>query len=103
MFLVVVSNTIRFIRIQEITEGNISIFNKTFNNTFRLFNQAGFQIQRKHVDTEFKPVENTIIDIDITMNYTTSQEYVLFNYWDRLWMVEPVGGYYGEVFKGLLG
>ena len=77
MFLVAISKTIQFIMIQYITESKIHILNKSLNNKFILYNQVGFQIQRINVYTEFKPMEDTFEDIDITINYVTSQEHVL--------------------------
>ena len=56
MFLVTISKTVKFITIQDITESKIPIFNKSFENTFRVYNQAGLQIQMIHVDPEFKPM-----------------------------------------------
>ena len=54
----------------------IPILNRKFDNTFILYIQVGFQIERIHVDPEFKPMEDTFKDIDITINYAISQENV---------------------------
>ena len=62
--------------IQDITDRNIPILNKWFDNTFRIYNQSGFQIQIIYVDTEFKPMEDIFKYFYITMNYTTAQEHV---------------------------
>ena len=42
MFLVTVFKTIKFITIQDITESKIPIFNKAFDNKFRVYNQSRF-------------------------------------------------------------
>ena len=42
MFLVSISNTIKFIMIQKITERKIPILNKVFDNTFVVYNHAVF-------------------------------------------------------------
>ena len=76
MFLIAISKKIKFITIQAIKDKRIPISNKAFDNTFRVYNQPGLQIQRLHVDTEFKPMEDTFKDIDITINYAISQENV---------------------------
>ena len=47
---------IKFIAIQDIIDGNFLILNKSFDNTFRVYNQSVLQIQRIHVDTRFKPM-----------------------------------------------
>ena len=54
MFLVTISKKIRFITIQEITDRKMTILNKEFDNTFRVYNQAVAQIQIIHVDHNFK-------------------------------------------------
>ena len=56
IFLVNISKNIKFITIQDITDRNITISNKEFDNTSRVYNQAVFQIQGIHVDPEFKPM-----------------------------------------------
>ena len=56
MFLIDISKKIKFITIQDITDRNITISNKEFDNTSRVYNQAVFQIQGIHVDPEFKPM-----------------------------------------------
>ena len=67
---------IKVITIQYITDRKISILNKEFDNTFRVYNQAGLQIQTINGDTKLKPVEDTSKDIDIIMNSETAQEHV---------------------------
>ena len=54
----------------------IPILNKLFDNKLIAYNQSGLQIQRIHVNPEFKPTEDTFKEIDIIMNYETLQEYV---------------------------
>ena len=76
MFLITISNTIKFIAIQDITESEIHVLNKVFDNKFRIYNQAGFKIQRIHVDPELKPMLYIFEDIDTIMNYATSLEHV---------------------------
>ena len=76
IFLTNICKTIKLIAIQDITEIKIHILSKSFDNKFRAYNKAGFKIKRIHVDTEFKPVEDTFKDIDIIMNYSTVQEHV---------------------------
>ena len=56
------------------SQSNIS--NKSFDNKFRVYNQARLQIQRIHVDNEFKPIEVTFKEIYITINYETDQGHV---------------------------
>ena len=56
MFLIDISKKIKFITIQDITDRKITISNKEFDNTSRVYNQAVFQIQVIHVDPEFKPM-----------------------------------------------
>ena len=41
MFLVTVPNKVKSIMIQEITDMNITILNKSFDNTFRVYNEKG--------------------------------------------------------------
>ena len=76
IFLVTISKTIKFITIQDITERKISILNKSFDNKFRVYYQAWFQIQMVHLDPKFKPMVDKFKDIDITMDYATAQEHV---------------------------
>ena len=45
----------------------IPIVYKEFDNKFIVYNQSGFQIQRIHVDPEFKPMEDTLKYIDTTI------------------------------------
>ena len=59
--------------IQQITDRKIPILKKVFDNTFRVYNQSGFQIQIIHVYPEYKKMEDTFKDIDITVNYETPQ------------------------------
>ena len=59
-----------------VVKSDKGIINKEFDNSFRVYNQSGFHIQRIHVDPEFKPIEDTFKDIDITINYSTAQENV---------------------------
>ena len=68
---VVISTTIKFIEIQDITESKIPILNKAFDSTLIVYNQSGLQIQIIRVYTEFKPMEGTFKDIDIMINYAT--------------------------------
>ena len=72
IFLITISKAIKSITIQEITERKIPVLNKSFDNKFRVYNQAGFQIQRIHVDPEFKQMEDKFKDIDSMMNYATA-------------------------------
>ena len=76
IFLATTSNTIKLITIQDITDRKINILNKSFDNVFRVYNQAGFLIQRIHVDPDFKPMVDIFKDIYITMSYATLQEHV---------------------------
>ena len=62
--------------IQEITERKIPILNKTFDNIFIVYNQAGLKIQRIYVFPEFKQMADTFKEIDITMNYAIAQGHV---------------------------
>ena len=71
MFLITTSKRIKLIKIQDITDKKIPILNKAFDKKFRVYNQAGSQIQRIHVDPEFKPTEDTFKSIDIKMNDAT--------------------------------
>ena len=62
--------------IQYIIDRKIPILNKSFQNTFKEYNKAGFQIQTINLYPEFKPMEDTFKDIGFTMNYATAKEYV---------------------------
>ena len=73
MFHVTISNKIKFVIIQEITDRNIPILNKAFLNTSRVYNKSGLKIQKIHVNPEVKPMEEISKDIDITINYATAQ------------------------------
>ena len=57
IFLITISKKIKFITTQEIKDRNITILNKSFDNKLRVYNQSGLQIQRIHVDPEFKTTE----------------------------------------------
>ena len=72
IFLITISKAIKSITIQEITERKIPVLNESFDNKFRVYNQAGFQIRRIHVDPEFKQMEDKFKDIDSMMNYATA-------------------------------
>ena len=54
----------------------IPTVNKEFDNTFIVYNQSGFQIQRIHVDPEFKPMEDVFKYIYIINNNVTSQSHM---------------------------
>ena len=54
MFRVAISKTIELFMIKGIIDSKISILNKSFGNTIRVYNQAEFQIQRVRVDLGFK-------------------------------------------------
>ena len=49
IFIVDISNIIRFTTIQNITDKNIPLLNRACDNTFRVYNQPGFQNKRIHV------------------------------------------------------
>ena len=72
IFLITISKRIKFITIQDIIERKIPILNKASENTFRVYNQSGLQIQRIHADPKFKTMEYTFKYIDIMINYATS-------------------------------
>ena len=71
-----ISNRIKSVTTQDITYRKITILNKEFDNTLIIYNQTGLQTQTIHEDTEFKPTEDTIKEIYITVSYTTEQEHV---------------------------
>ena len=72
-----ISNRIKSVTTQDITDRKICILNKEFDNTLIIYNQTGLQIQTIHEDTEFKPTEDTLKDIAIKVNYATVQENVI--------------------------
>ena len=76
IFLVTVSKNIKFITIKCIPSQSKSLLCEAFDQTFRVYNKAGFRIDTIYVDPEFKVLEHVFIDNDITMNYATAQEHV---------------------------
>ena len=77
IFLLTTSKKIKLIEIQEITYRKIPLLNKAYDNTLRVYNQAGLNIQGINADPEFKPTEDTLKDIAIKVNYATVQENVI--------------------------
>ena len=76
IFLVMVSKNIKFITIQCILTRSKSLVCKAFDQTFRVYNKAGFKIDTIYVDPEFKVLKYVFINNDITMNYATAQGHV---------------------------
>ena len=66
----------KFVTLQYVTEREITILDKAFDNTFRVWNQAGFNIQIINVDPGFEKMGDTFKDIGITMNYATAHKHV---------------------------
>ena len=48
-----------------------------FNNIFKIYNQANFQIKIIHADPEFKALKDDFMDIDIELNWASAQEHIL--------------------------
>ena len=49
----------------------------TFNNVFQIYNTAKFQIKTIHADPEFKIFKDDFTNIDIDLNWASTQKHVL--------------------------
>ena len=75
MFLVTVSKNLKFLTIIPINERSKKLLCDGFDQTFRIYNKAGFRIASLHVDPEFKFLEDVMTDDgnDIEMVYVAAQ------------------------------
>ena len=68
MFLITVSKRIKYITIDPIPLQSKSDMLNAFNNVFRIYNTAKFQIKTIHANPEFKMFKDDFTDIDINLN-----------------------------------
>lgn len=75
------SKNIKFITIKCIEKRSKKLLEEAFDATFRICNKAGFVIKTLHVDPEFKPLEEDMIDEsdDIQMNHLEGNRDVELN------------------------
>ena len=78
MFLVTISKDLKFITIVPINARSKKLLCDAFDQTFRIYNSAGFQIARLHVDPEFKAIQDEMMDDanGIEMVYVAAQQHV---------------------------
>ena len=68
MFLVTISKNIKLITVEMIKDRTNDTLFKALDATFRVYNGAGYDILKIHADPEFRPLKDTLRDIDITLN-----------------------------------
>ena len=74
IFLLTLSKHIKFYTICHISDRTISSLCDAFDQTFRIYNAAGFTITHLHVDPEFEPLTDFMTDNDIkVILYPASQ------------------------------
>ena len=73
-----VSKHLKFLTIAPINQRTKVMLCDAFDQTFRVYNAAGFRIASVHVDPEFKPLEDVMTDNsnEIEMVYVTAQAHV---------------------------
>ena len=76
MFLVTISKRIKYTTIDPIPSRRKSDMLNAFDNVFRIYNTAEFQIKMIHADPEFKIFKDDFADIDIELNCASAQEHV---------------------------
>ena len=75
-FLTTITKQIKYRTIEYIPHRSAKALNTAFDTVFCIYNKAGFTISTLFVDPELKFLEDTMTDIDITMNYSSAQEHV---------------------------
>ena len=77
-FLATISKHIKFLTIIPIASRSKALLCDAFDQTFRIYNTAGFQISKLHVDPEFKVLEDVMTDDSntIKMVYVPAQQHV---------------------------
>ena len=76
MFLVTISKKIKYTTIDPIPSRHKSDMLNAFDNVFRIYNTAEFQIKMIHADPEFKIFKDDFADIDIELNCASAQEHI---------------------------
>ena len=76
IFLIRISKHIKLITIKFIINCSKQLLYEAFDNTLCLYNKAGFEISKFHVDQEFQCLETPMTDIDISIVFYTAQVHV---------------------------
>ena len=76
IFLLTLSKHIKFYTICHINDRTITSLCNAFDQTFRIYNAAGFTITHLHVDPEFEPITDSMTDNNIKIILYPASQHV---------------------------
>ena len=75
-FLTTISKNISYRTIEWIADKTTDTLMKAFDTVFRIYNKAGFVINKLHCDPEFRHLHDIMADVDIELQLCAAQEHV---------------------------